>query len=70
MRSRRVEERRRDIMAMWEARKDIPLDELRDALAEVGLVVSRAGLHRFFVGHGIRRKKRLATRPSKIAPTS
>jgi transposase len=58
MRSRRVEERRDDIMAIREARKDVTLDELRDALAEVGFVVSRAGLHRFFVRHGITRKKR------------
>lgn len=48
MRSRRVEERSADILAHWEARKDIPLEELRSALAEVSLVVSIAGLHRIF----------------------
>jgi transposase len=69
-RSRRVEERREDILAIWNARKDITLDELRDALTEIGLTVSRVGLHRFFVRHGITRKKRPATRSSKTAPTS
>jgi transposase len=70
MRSRRVEERQADILALWEARKDISLDELRLALAGVGLNVSVAGLHRFFVRHGMTRKKRLAMPSSRIAPTS
>jgi len=70
MRSRRVEERRADILAVWEARKDISLGELRLALIEVGLQVSVAGLHRFFVRHGMTRKKRLATRSSRTVPTS
>ena len=60
MRSRRVEERASDILALWEARKDISLDELRLALAEAGLIVSVAGLHRFFARRGMTRKKRLA----------
>ena len=70
MRSRRVEERRADILAMWEARKDISLEELRAGLVEVGLQVSVAGLHRFFARHGMTRKKRLATRSNRTAPTS
>ena len=70
MRSRRVEERRADILAMWEARKDISLGELRAGLIEVGLHVSVAALHRFFVRHGMTRKKRLAMRSSRTAPTS
>jgi transposase len=70
MRSRRVEERRADILAIWEARKDISLEELRAGLIAVGLQVSVAGLHRFFARHGITRKKRLATRSSRTGPTS
>ena len=70
MRSRRVEERRADILAVWEARKDISLEELRLALIEVGLHVSVAGLHRFFGRHGMTRKKRLGMRSSRTAPTS
>ena len=43
MRSRRVEDRGDDILALWEARKDITLEELRLALIEIGLTVSVAG---------------------------
>lgn len=60
-RSRRVEERGAEILVLWEARKDISLEELRRALAEIGLSVSVAGLHRFFARRGMTRKKRLAT---------
>lgn len=56
MRSRRVEERAADILAIWEARKDISLEELRAGLPEIGLIVSVAGLHRFFVRRGMTRK--------------
>ena len=70
MRSRRVEERAADILAIWEARRDITLEELRLALAEVGLIVSVAGLHRFFVRRGMTRKKRLAMPSSRTAPAS
>jgi transposase len=38
MRSRRVEERSDDILALWAARKDITLEELRTGLAEMGLI--------------------------------
>ena len=70
MRSRRVEERGDDILALWAARKDITLEELRAGLAEIGLIVSVAGLHRFFVRRGMTRKKRLLTPSSRTAPTS
>jgi transposase len=69
-RSRRVEQRGADILAVWEERKDISLEELRQALIGVGLHVSVAGLHRFFVRRGMTRKKRLATLSSRTAPTS
>lgn len=57
MRSRRMEERAADILAIWEGRRDITLEELRLALADKGMVVSVAGLHRFFVRRGLTRKK-------------
>ena len=69
MRSRRVEARREVILALWEARKDITLDELRVQLAGKGLVVAISTLHRFFVRHGITRKKRPATPSSRTVPT-
>ncbi|EQB08520.1 hypothetical protein L284_16465 [Novosphingobium lindaniclasticum LE124] len=62
MRSRRVEERAADILAIWEERRDITLEELRLALADKGMAVSVAGLHRFFVRRGLTRKKRQAMR--------
>ena len=70
MRSRRVEERSDDILALWAARKDITLEELRTGLAEMGLTVSVAGLHRFFVHRGMTRKKRLAMPSSRTGPMS
>jgi len=65
MRSRRVEERGDDILAFWAARKDITLEELRAGLAEIGVSVSVAGLHRFFVRRGMTRKKRQLMQSSK-----
>ena len=70
MRSRRVEDRGDDILALWEARKDITLEELRLALIEIGLTVSVAGLHRFFARRGMTRKKRLAMPSNRTGPTS
>ena len=70
MRSRRVEDRRDDILALWEARKDISLEELRAGLLEIGLTVSVAGLHRFFARRGMTRKKRLAMLSSRTGPMS
>lgn len=49
MRSRRIEERAGGTLALWEARKDISLEELRLVLAEMDFVASVAGPHRFFV---------------------
>ena len=69
-RSRRIEDRATDILTLWEARKDISLEELRAGLAGIGLIVSVAGLHRFFVRRGMTRKKRLAMQSSKTAQTS
>ena len=66
MRSHRVEERADEILAIWEARKDITLEELRLALAETGLAVSVASLHRFFVRRGMTRKKRMARPVCKL----
>ena len=70
MRSRRVEERREEILSIWRGRKDITLDELRQELGKSGLIVANATLHRFFSRHNITRKKRPATRSSRIAQTS
>ncbi len=60
MRSRRIEERREEVLALWEADRDITLDELRVALAGIGLSVANSTLHRFFARYAITRKKRMA----------
>jgi transposase len=70
MRSHRIEERRGEVLALWEAQQDITLDELRVALAGIGLSVANSTLHRFFARHGITRKKRPGTPSSRTAPTS
>ncbi len=70
MRSRRIEGHHAEILALWEARKDITLDELRVQLGGKGLVVAISTLHRFFVRHRITRKKRPATRSSRTVPMS
>jgi transposase len=57
VRSHRVEERASGILAVWEAQKDITLVEVRSGLAEMGLAISVAGLHRFFARRGMTCKK-------------
>ena len=69
-RSRRVEERCEEILAVWEARKDITLDELRLELTGMGLSVANSTLHRFVTRHAITRKKRPAMRSSRTGPPS
>ena len=70
MRSHRIEERRDEVLTLWEAQQDITLDELRVALAGIGLSVANSTLHRFFARHGITRKKRPGTRSSRTGPMS
>jgi len=53
-----------------EACKDITLDELRVQLTGIGLSVANSTLHRFFVRHAIKLKKRPGTRSSRTGPTS
>jgi transposase len=60
VRSHWIEERREEVLALWQARQDITLEELRVALAGVGLSVANWALHRFFARHGITRGKRPA----------
>lgn len=70
MRSHHVEARASDILELWEANRDITLEELRAGLSKIGLVVSIASLHRFFKRHGMTRKKRRAMPSNRIALTS
>ena len=69
-RSRRIEAHRDTVLALYGARRDITLDELRRELGQAGVTVAISTLHRFFARHGITRKKRPATRSSRTVPTS
>ena len=57
------------ILSTYEARPEIFLRELRDALAAQGVQTSTSGLSRFFARHGITRKKGLSMRLSRSGPT-
>ena len=57
MRLHHVEARASDILELWDANRDITLEELRTGLSKIGFVVSIASLHRFFKRHGMTRKK-------------
>lgn len=63
MRSHRFDERSEEILALWNARDDITLAQLRVALAEIGLHASVSGLRSFITRRGMARQKGLAVRP-------
>jgi transposase len=69
-RSQVVEAQAERVVALYEARPECFLWELRDALAEDGVATSTSGLSRFFGRYAITRKKRPRTPPSRTAPTS
>jgi len=69
-RTAKIEEHASFLLDAIEQQPDPTLAELREMLAARGVSVSIATLWRFFARHGITRKKRLATRPSRIVPTS
>ena len=69
-RSHEIEADSELILALYEAERDITLQELRSALSACGIAVGYGGLWRFFERRGITVKKRLHTRPSRTARTS
>ena len=69
-RSRRIEAHAPTILTLHAHRRDITLDELRRELGQAGVAVAISTLHRFFVRHGITRKKRSGTRSSRTVPMS
>ncbi len=69
-RSARVEAQSGLIKALLEATPDITVEELRAALVERGHAFGYGTLQRFFRRHGITRKKRRRTPPSRSGPTS
>lgn len=69
-RSGRVEAQGELIRELPEATPDITTEELRAALAERGHAFGYGTLLRFFRRHGLTRKKRPPTPPSRTGPTS
>jgi transposase len=58
------------VRALVAAAPDLTIAELRQRLAADGIAVSRSGLGRFLLAHGLTRKKRPGTPPSRIARMS
>jgi transposase len=69
-RSGRIDAHKDTVLCVLEATPDITIEELRQTLADKGLVVGYGTIRRFFARHAITRKKRLRTPASRIAPTS
>ncbi len=69
-RTAKVEGHASFILDAIEREPDPTLAELREMLAARGVSVSVATLWRFFARHGITRKKRAVTQPSRAGPTS
>jgi transposase len=68
-RSRHIEAHAELILQTYEARPQIFLRELRDALREHGVAVSTSSLSRFLARHRISRKKGRCTRLSRSGRT-
>ena len=67
--SARIEAHAAAILQTSAAEPQAYLRELRDNLREQGIHTSTSGLHRFFVRHGITRKKGRSTRASRTVRT-
>lgn len=69
-RSGRINTHRETVLAALGPERDATIEEVRRSLAEQGLSFGFGTIQRFFVRHGITRKKRLRTLESRSAPTS
>jgi transposase len=58
------------VLALVAAGRDLTIEELRRRLAARGIRTSRSALGRFLLAHGLTRKKRRGTPPSRTARTS
>ncbi len=67
-RSRTVEAHAETILRLFEARRDMTIEELRTELAGHGLRFGYGTLWRFFARHRLTRKKRRPMPPSRTAP--
>ncbi len=69
-RSGRIEAQAALVLGLLEDRPDQTIEELRRAWAECGHRFGFGTLHRFFVRHGLTRKKRRRMPPSRSGRTS
>src|ERR1700744_4384453 len=69
-RSAAIEAHARLILRMFEARRDMSIEELRAQLAGRGLHFGYGTLWRFFTRHNLTRKKRPRTPLNRTVPTS
>ena len=69
-RSSAIEAHAKLILRIFEARRDMSIEELRAQLAGRGLHFGHGTLWRFFVRHNLTRKKRPRTPPSRTVQTS
>lgn len=69
-RTGRVEAQAATILGLLEATPDITIEELRRVLADRGLSFGYGTIQRFLVRRDMTRKKRLAMRANRTAPTS
>jgi transposase len=69
-RSRHIERHGDLILSLYEAQRDITLQELRAALAEQGVAIGYGGLWRFFERRDFTVKKRRRMLPNRAVPTS
>lgn len=69
-RSGRIEAHHEAVLAALGPTRDATIEEVRHELARQGLTFGFGTLQRFFVRHGITRKKRPPMPRSKTAPTS
>jgi transposase len=69
-RSAAIEAHAKLILRMFEARRDMSIEELRCQLAGRDLHFGYGTLWRFFMRHNLTRKKRPRTPPSRIVQTS
>jgi len=66
-RSHQIDAHKATILALYETKTDITLEEIRAALADKGVGAGIGTLWRFFKRHGITRKKRRRMPRSKTA---
>ena len=69
-RSGAIEAQAATILGILQGNRDMTVEELRGTLANRGLRFGYGTLWRFLARHGLTRKKRPLTRPSKIVPMS